>query len=65
MWRPLGEGAQSQLCAAHDVINADARQHLAGAVTLSALGHERAFEEARAMSALPLWKQTSAATVGI
>jgi hypothetical protein len=33
MWRPLGE--LNQLCAACDVINAYARQHLAGAVTVS------------------------------
>jgi hypothetical protein len=47
MWRPLGEGAQSRLCAACDVINAYARQHLAGAVTMSALGHERTFLDVR------------------
>jgi hypothetical protein len=45
MWRPLGEGAQSQLCAACDVINIYARQHLAGAVTVSALGYERTFQD--------------------
>ncbi|MGB9387820.1 MAG: hypothetical protein WCB50_23800, partial [Pseudolabrys sp.] len=53
MWRPLGEGAQSQLCAACDVINTYARQHLADAVTMSALGHERTWRHVRAMSALP------------